>query len=86
MTTTPLHHVLGHIGKDCPKCGIPMIANMRKQLAQCYRCDAHGYGPVSLLMHSGMTFIEAEQWLNQTSIGAPIQDGRNARAENVSAR
>lgn len=89
MTTTPLHLVLAHFNNCCPKCGQVMNRSFAQQLAQCPAHHKYGQTPMQLLMYSGMTFPDAEAWLEEkmnTPVGAPIQDGDNARAGMVPAR
>lgn len=59
-----LREVLQYLNNNCPICGGGVVACYEKQLAQCAHCHPYGQNAIALLMHSGMTFLEAEQHIN----------------------
>lgn len=55
---------LTYLNHKCPTCGGALVVCQERQLAQCAYCHPYGQNALALLMHSGMTFLEAEQYTN----------------------
>ena len=55
---------LTYLNHNCPTCGQALVVCQEKQLAQCATCHPYGQNGLALLMQSGMTFLEAEQYMN----------------------
>lgn len=58
-----LSTALSHINNCCPTCQGALVVDHAKQLAQCPTCHPYGQNALALLMQSGMTFIQAERWM-----------------------
>lgn len=75
-----LNLVLQHIRQKCPKCQRPLIVHYTKQLAMCPACHKHGQNATALLIQSGMTFPQAEQFINRQKVERQTTQGNGVAA------